>query len=119
MKTTTLKVSLPVDLARFVQDSVQSGAYASASEVIRDGLRLLERSAHRGFPGADEFDRAKVEEALAGLRRLAASQTLGGDISPRGLVEERMFERSGGRHDPANEPLTPPSIDSPERKQGA
>jgi antitoxin ParD1/3/4 len=38
---TTLNVSLPVELGRLVEDLVRSGHYASASEVVREGLRLL------------------------------------------------------------------------------
>lgn len=38
---TTLNVSLPVELGRYVEARVASGHYASASEVIRAALRLL------------------------------------------------------------------------------
>ena len=38
---TTLNVSLPLELGRFVEELVANGHYASASEVIRAGLRLL------------------------------------------------------------------------------
>ncbi len=39
----TMNVSLTNELAKFVEDEVQEGEYASASEVVRDGLRLLLR----------------------------------------------------------------------------
>jgi antitoxin ParD1/3/4 len=39
----TLNVSLSKEFAEFVEAQVASGAYASASEVVRDGLRLLRR----------------------------------------------------------------------------
>jgi antitoxin ParD1/3/4 len=39
---TTLNVSLPVELGRFVEERVASGRYSSASEVVRTALRLLE-----------------------------------------------------------------------------
>jgi antitoxin ParD1/3/4 len=42
-----MNVSVPPELERFVQDLVASGRYRSASEVFRDGLRLLERAERR------------------------------------------------------------------------
>jgi len=53
----TMNVSLPQGLADFVEKEVQSGAYSTASEVVRDGLRLLSE------------ERAAYEEKLAILRR--------------------------------------------------
>ncbi len=37
-----MNVSLPPELEQFVADKVKSGRYNSASEVIREALRLLE-----------------------------------------------------------------------------
>ncbi len=39
---TTLNVSLPTELGRMVEALVRSGRYASASEVVRTALRLLQ-----------------------------------------------------------------------------
>jgi antitoxin ParD1/3/4 len=36
-----MNISLTEQLEKFVSDQVQSGAYQSASEVVREGLRLL------------------------------------------------------------------------------
>ena len=36
-----MNVSLTPELERFVDDKVQSGLYNNASEVVREGLRLL------------------------------------------------------------------------------
>jgi putative addiction module CopG family antidote len=45
---TTLNVSLPVELGRFVETLVAEGSYASSSEVVRAALRLLrDREAER------------------------------------------------------------------------
>lgn len=40
--TLSLSITLPHDMAQMVKDKVASGAYASESEVIRDGLRALQ-----------------------------------------------------------------------------
>lgn len=40
-KTQSLSITLPRDMAKAVKDKVASGAYASESEVVRDGLRAL------------------------------------------------------------------------------
>jgi len=38
-----MNVSLTPELEKFVADKVQSGRYTSASEVVREALRLLEQ----------------------------------------------------------------------------
>jgi antitoxin ParD1/3/4 len=40
---TSLNVSLTPQLEKFVQARVESGRYQTASEVVREGLRLLEQ----------------------------------------------------------------------------
>ena len=42
-KRVARNISLPVDLEHFVLRLVESGRYATASEVVRAALRLLER----------------------------------------------------------------------------
>lgn len=37
-----MSITLPVEMARLIKEKVASGAYASDSEVIRDGLRALQ-----------------------------------------------------------------------------
>ncbi len=41
-KTQSLSITLPRRMAQLVKNKVKSGAYATESEVIRDGLRALE-----------------------------------------------------------------------------
>ena len=49
MRTTRqLSITLPNDMADALRERVDSGAYASKSEVIRDGLRTLLREAVAG-----------------------------------------------------------------------
>jgi antitoxin ParD1/3/4 len=40
-KTQSLSITLPHDMAKAVKQKVTSGAYATESEVIREGLRAL------------------------------------------------------------------------------
>lgn len=42
-----MNVSLPTEQESFVRSQVAAGRYRTASEVIRDGLRLLEQAEHR------------------------------------------------------------------------
>jgi len=44
--TQQLSITLPHEMAEKVRAKVQSGEYASESEVIRDGLRALEMQKH-------------------------------------------------------------------------
>jgi uncharacterized protein len=39
-----MNVSLPVELANFVKDKVSTGRYGSSSEVVREALRLMEKT---------------------------------------------------------------------------
>jgi antitoxin ParD1/3/4 len=67
----TMNISLTPQLEKLVQDRVKSGRYTSASEVIREALRLLEtqdRARDQGFARLQ----ADVE---SGLRELAAGQS--------------------------------------------
>jgi antitoxin ParD1/3/4 len=74
----TMNVSLPQGLAEFVEREVASGAYSTASEVVRDGLRILQR------------DRAAYEERMAILRQeiqLGLDDLDAGRISDRSVME--------------------------------
>ena len=70
----TMNVSLPQPLAAFVEAEVASGAYGTASEVVQDALRLLQRA------------RAAREEKMAVLVREVGrglEQAGAGRLSPR------------------------------------
>lgn len=56
-----MNVSLTPELDKFVASKVESGRYTSASEVVREALRLLE-----------ERDRARNAELVAFDRELGA-----------------------------------------------
>jgi antitoxin ParD1/3/4 len=60
----TLNISLTPELDEFVRGRVDSGRYQTASEVVRDGLRLLE---------LQERDRDAAHSALKKKLKLAAA----------------------------------------------
>jgi antitoxin ParD1/3/4 len=62
MQTEKLSISLSQDMAQMVRRKVESGSYASSSEVISDALRLLQEvEAERGAR-LNEI-RGKIDEA--------------------------------------------------------
>jgi antitoxin ParD1/3/4 len=82
----TRNVNLTDDLERFVQAKVSSGYYENASEVVRAGLRALDR------------DEREYEAKLAALRAAIDE----GDAS--GVAEEHVFARVRGK---LNLPIKP------------
>ncbi len=74
----TMNVSLSQEFADFVEAQVASGAYASASEVVRDGLRLLRR------------EQAAHDEKIEVLRReigIGLDQARQGHFSNRSIAD--------------------------------
>ena len=74
----TKNVSLSEEFAEFVEAQVACGAYASASEVMRDGLRLLRR------------EQAAHDEKIEILRReigIGIEQARQGRFSKRSIAE--------------------------------
>jgi antitoxin ParD1/3/4 len=68
-----MNVSLTVELEQYVHQKVESGMYHSASEVIREGLRLLKEQ--------DELHMRRLE----GLRRevaIGVAQADRGQVKP-------------------------------------
>jgi len=75
-----MNVSLTPELERLVNEKVRSGLYTSASEVVREALRLLHQR-----------DQARADR-LAGLKRdiaIGVEQSKSGDV----LDGEEIFER--------------------------
>lgn len=52
-----MNVSLTPELEKFVSDKVASGRYTSASEVVREALRLLEEHERSRAAQLEEFNR--------------------------------------------------------------
>lgn len=90
-KATTMNVSLPPELVRFVREKVESGKYSSASEVIREALRFFGAAKNGGaqVTATDtrqldllelqeaRIDRSKAREAIDTLLRLRKATKLG------------------------------------------
>lgn len=86
-----LSVSLTPQLAKFVKDKVKSGRYGSASEVVREALRGLERS------DAD-YDIEWLREAWReGLASGDAGEADFEEIKARGRRELARERRASGR----------------------
>jgi antitoxin ParD1/3/4 len=63
-----MNVSLTPELESFVQTKVTSGRYTSASEVVREALRLLENHDKARAAQLEEF-RSEVDRRLSSLDR--------------------------------------------------
>ncbi len=85
----TMNVSLPQEMADFVNNEVASGGYSSSSEVIREALRL--------FRHEKDIEREKIEilrrEINIGLDDAAAGRL--STRSARDIAEEVKREHLG------------------------
>ena len=57
-----MNVSLTPELEKYIQDKVETGRYTSASEVVREALRLLEQKEIKEF-------QAELDRRIASLDR--------------------------------------------------
>jgi antitoxin ParD1/3/4 len=83
-----MNVSLTPELDKFVSAKVESGRYNSASEVIREALRLLE-----------EHDRARAVQLAAFNQELGATLASldRGEFAEPDAVRKRLEQRSRTR----------------------
>ena len=83
-----MNVSLSSELERFVRKSVASGRYSSASEVVREALRLLEE--------VDQARKMRQESVDAKLRELQL-EVMGSlfekDLKPQGAGPKKHQAR--------------------------
>jgi antitoxin ParD1/3/4 len=82
----TMNVSLPVELADFVEQEVASGDYGTASEVVRESLRMLKR------------EKAARDEKLTILRRevgIGLAQAKEGRLSKQSISDIAESLRNG------------------------
>lgn len=80
----TRNINLTPQMHKFVDARIRSGKYANASEVLRAGLRALERS--------EREDQAKLEALRTALEAGEASGIAEGDVL--GEVRERIRRRA-------------------------
>ncbi|MDX6750635.1 type II toxin-antitoxin system ParD family antitoxin [Geminicoccaceae bacterium 1502E] len=80
--TEKLSITLPHDMASMVREKVESGDYASNSEVIREALRLLQEQ------------EALRAQKLAWLRE----KIVEGEASGEPLPAEEVFDRLEARY---------------------
>ena len=77
-----MNVSLTPELEQFVQGKVESGLYNNASEVIREGLRLLKESDEVRLRWREQIERGWLQlQAQAG--QLVAGSTAMSEIRAR------------------------------------
>ena len=83
-----MNVSLTPELDKFVAGKVESGRYNSASEVVREALRLLE-----------EHDRARGAQIAAFNQELGArlASLDRGERAEPGVVRKRLEQKSRER----------------------
>lgn len=80
----TRNINLTPQMDKFVDTRIRSGKYANASEVLRAGLRALDR--------LEREDQARVEALRAGLEAGEASGVAEGDVVSE--VRERIRRRA-------------------------
>jgi antitoxin ParD1/3/4 len=89
---TTVNISLTPELDAFLHSRVSSGRYQTASEVVREALRMLERQ-EKEREGAFQQLKAKLERGAGQAER---GELLDGDEvfdELRQLIEERRRAR--------------------------
>jgi antitoxin ParD1/3/4 len=86
----TLNFSLTPELEEFVRDRVDAGRYQTASEVVREGLRLLE---------LQERDRDAAHVALKAKLKLAAAEAEAGDLVDGEQFIDQLIARLRGSAD--------------------
>jgi antitoxin ParD1/3/4 len=83
-----MNVSLTPELDRLVQEKVASGLYQTASEVVREGLRLLEAQDQMRTAQLAQV-RSKIDR---GLKQLNAGQAVSSDSAWKRIHKKRRAE---------------------------
>ena len=74
-----MNISLTPELAKFVENEVESGLYQTASEVIRAGLRRLKEDQAARLPQAPKTLEELETQLLQSLDRLDRGESIDGE----------------------------------------
>jgi putative addiction module CopG family antidote len=89
--TQQLSITLPREMADAIEKKVRSGAYASASEVVREGIRsLLDRDA-----AVERWLREEVVKSYDAYKADPSSAVPAGELLPR--IKARRGARKQAR----------------------
>jgi antitoxin ParD1/3/4 len=85
-----VNVHLTPELEQIVQNKVQSGRYNSASEVVREALRLMEQKDELRAIQIQEF-RKRIDRGLAEAH---GGELADGEIFMQGLLNDLDFQEA-------------------------
>ncbi|MBL0029904.1 MAG: type II toxin-antitoxin system ParD family antitoxin [Rhodanobacteraceae bacterium] len=83
-----MNVAIPSQLEEFIRHQVQSGRYGNASEVVRDGLRLLQER---------ELSRVGKLNELKALIQAGIDSGLAGDLDIAALKQKARQKQAATR----------------------
>lgn len=89
----TLNVSLPDPLEAFVQGKLKTGGYSSASEVVREALRLLQQQDAERL----RVLRATIQEGLDSPMGHMLDEISSADVAARGMKRLAKTRRQRAR----------------------
>ena len=89
----SMNVSLTPELQQFVQSRLASGRYQTASEVVREGLRLLEEREEARATALNEI-RAKIRR---GIEQADQEELLDGDTVFEEIGQMSARRRANGK----------------------
>jgi antitoxin ParD1/3/4 len=89
----SMNVSLTPELQQFVQSRLASGRYQTASEVVREGLRLLEEREEARATALNEI-RAKIRR---GIEQADQGELLDGDTVFEEIGQMSARRRANGK----------------------
>ena len=89
----SMNVSLTPELEQFVQSRLASGRYQTASEVVREGLRLLEEREEARATALNEI-RAKIRR---GIEQADQGKLLDGDTVFEEIGQMSARRRANGK----------------------